>query len=59
MCTPDVIRLYEENNLNRYIKDLDAIEEPDRKTGLANDEEILMKVLMKCHPVKWVIRYSL
>lgn len=42
---PEVIRLYEENNLNRYIKELDAIEEPDRKTGLAHDEEVLMKVL--------------
>jgi DNA topoisomerase-1 len=44
---PEIIRLYEENNLNRYIKELDAIEEPDRKTGLAHDEEVLMKVLRR------------
>lgn len=42
---PGLIKLYEENNLNKYLKELDSIEEPDRRTGLAHDEEILMRVL--------------
>lgn len=46
---PGLIRLYEENNLNRYLKDLDDLEEPDDKTGLTRDEEVMMKILRQLH----------
>ncbi|HYH14674.1 MAG TPA: DNA topoisomerase IB [Flavisolibacter sp.] len=42
---PGIIRLYEENNLNKYLKELDAIEKPDDLTGLTSEERILMKIL--------------
>ena len=42
---PGVIKLYEENNLRKYLKEVDRIEEPDQRTGLAHDEQILMSVL--------------
>lgn len=42
---PGLISLYEENNLQSYIKGLDELEEPDDKTGLTNAEKILMKIL--------------
>jgi DNA topoisomerase-1 len=42
---PGIIRLYEENNLLRYLSSLDAIEEPDEKTDLTDEEKILMKIL--------------
>ncbi|MEO5685262.1 MAG: DNA topoisomerase IB, partial [Chitinophagaceae bacterium] len=31
---PTLIKLYEENNLSGYLKELDKLEEPDNKTGL-------------------------
>ncbi len=42
---PGIIRLYEENNLSKYLKELDAIEKPDNLTGYATEEKILMKIL--------------
>jgi len=42
---PGIIRLYEENNLGKYIKELDKIEEPDDLSGLTSEERVLMKIL--------------
>ncbi|RYY39181.1 MAG: DNA topoisomerase IB [Chitinophagaceae bacterium] len=42
---PGIIRLYEEQSLQRYLKELDAIEEPDNLTGLTSEERVLMKIL--------------
>lgn len=42
---PGLIRLYEENNLEKYLRELDAIEEPDNISGLAKEEKVLMKIL--------------
>jgi DNA topoisomerase-1 len=42
---PGVIRLYEENNLEKYLKELDSIEKPDDLTGLTSEERVLMKIL--------------
>lgn len=46
---PGLIRLYEENNLEGYLKDLDALEKPDNKTGLTKEEQCLMKILKELH----------
>jgi len=42
---PGLIKLYEENNLQKYIVGLDAIEVPDKVSGLTTAEMILMKIL--------------
>ena len=42
---PGIIRMYEERALDKYLKELDAIEEDDNLTGLASEEIILMKIL--------------
>ena len=42
---PALIQLYEENNLSAYLKELDKLEEPDNKTGLTAEEQVLMKIL--------------
>ena len=42
---PGLIRMYEENNLNQYLKELDYIEKDDDLTGLASEEKVLMKIL--------------
>jgi len=42
---PGIIRLYEENNLTKYLKQLDDIEEPDNHTDYTSDEKMLMKIL--------------
>lgn len=42
---PGLIRLYEENNLQKYLKELDALEKPDDKSGLTKEEVVLMKIL--------------
>jgi DNA topoisomerase-1 len=44
---PGIISMYENDEINNYLKELDGIEEPDDKSGLAKDEKILMKVLRK------------
>jgi DNA topoisomerase I len=42
---PGVIRLYEENTLHKYLKELDDIEKSDDLTGLTSEERVLMKIL--------------
>jgi DNA topoisomerase-1 len=42
---PGIIKLYEEKNLDRYLNELDKIEEPDDLAGLATEEKVLMKIL--------------
>ncbi|MCU7549546.1 DNA topoisomerase IB [Chitinophagaceae bacterium LB-8] len=42
---PGIIRLYEENNLNKYLQELEEIEKPDDLTGLTSEERVLMKIL--------------
>jgi DNA topoisomerase-1 len=42
---PGIIKLYEEKSLDRYLKELNKIEEPDELTGLASEERVLMKIL--------------
>ena len=42
---PGIIRLYEEDKLQQYLQELDALEEPDDKTGHTADEKVLMKLL--------------
>lgn len=44
---PGIIRLYEENKLQTYLKELDGIEENDDVSSLTNDEKVLMKLLKK------------
>ena len=39
--------MYENNEIEKYLSELDGIEEPDDKSGLTKDEKILMKVLEK------------
>lgn len=42
---PGLIRLYEENNLAKYLKELDSIEEPDDETGHTQIEKLLLRIL--------------
>jgi DNA topoisomerase-1 len=42
---PGIIKLYEAAEIENYLKELDGIEEPDKKSGLTKDEKVLMKVL--------------
>lgn len=42
---PGLIQLYQAKKLQYYLKELDALEEPDETTGLTAEEEVLMKVL--------------
>ncbi len=44
---PGIINMYEHDEIENYLKELDGIEEPDDKSGLTKDEKILMKVLKK------------
>jgi DNA topoisomerase-1 len=46
---PGIIRLYEEDNLQKYLKELDTLEEPDDKTGHTVEEKVLMKILKTLH----------
>ena len=46
---PGLIRLYEKNNLQKYLNELDALEEPDNLSGLAKEEQVLMKILKQFH----------
>lgn len=46
---PGIIQLYEDNNLVRYLRELDAMEEdPEEPVGLSAQEKILMKILRRC-----------
>lgn len=42
---PGIIELYEQDNLHRYLKELDNIEKPDNLAGLTSEEKVLMKIL--------------
>jgi DNA topoisomerase-1 len=42
---PGIIRLYEERSLQKYLKELDAIEKDDHLSGLTSEERMLMKIL--------------
>jgi DNA topoisomerase-1 len=42
---PGILKLYEEQGLQKYLKELDKIEKPDDLTGLTSEEKILMKIL--------------
>lgn len=44
---PGIIRLYEENTLEKYLKELDVIENPDNLTGLTSEERVMMKILQQ------------
>jgi DNA topoisomerase-1 len=46
---PSLVRLYEENNLQRYFKELDAIEVNDGQADLTAEEKVLMKILKAMH----------
>ncbi|HLT75712.1 MAG TPA: hypothetical protein VKZ68_11515 [Ohtaekwangia sp.] len=46
---PGLIELYEKNALSRYLKELDAIEEPDEKADLTSDEKVFMRILKALH----------
>ncbi|MFN2456621.1 MAG: DNA topoisomerase IB [Chitinophagaceae bacterium] len=42
---PGILKLYEDNNLNKYLSELEKIEQPDDLTGLTSEEKVLMKIL--------------
>jgi DNA topoisomerase-1 len=42
---PGIIDLYERDEIEKYLKELDGIEEPDTPNTLTRDEKVLMKVL--------------
>jgi len=42
---PIIITLYETKTLEKYLNELDSIEEDDEKSGLTREEKILMKIL--------------
>lgn len=42
---PKLIELYERDALQKYVRELDDIELPDRQTDLTSDEKILLKIL--------------
>ena len=44
---PEIIRLYEEDNLQRYLKELESIERPDDHSDLTHEEKVLMKILRR------------
>ncbi len=42
---PLIISLYETKTLEKYLAQLDKIEEDDNKSGLTNEEKLLMNIL--------------
>jgi DNA topoisomerase-1 len=46
---PTLIELYEKDELNKYLRELDAIELPDGQTELTGDEKLLMRILKSLH----------
>lgn len=46
---PGLIRLYEENSLNKYLNKLDEIEDPEIQGDLTGSEQTLMKILKTLH----------
>lgn len=46
---PGLIRLYEENNLEKYLKELDSIDKSGNKSAHTQEEKVLMKILKDFH----------
>jgi DNA topoisomerase-1 len=46
---PGLIALYEQNELNKYLADLNGAADDENTTGLHQDEAILMKILQSFH----------
>ena len=44
---PAIIRMYEEQNLQKYLGQLEASESEDTIDGLTQDERVLMKILKR------------
>ncbi len=44
---PGILNLYEEQNLEKHLKELDSIEKPDDLSGLTSEERVLMKILQE------------
>lgn len=44
---PALVKLYEDKTLLSYLTELDKLEEPDDRSGLTCEEQILMKILKK------------
>ena len=42
---PGIINLYEKNEIEKYLNELDGIEEPNTPNQLTKDEKVLMKIL--------------
>lgn len=42
---PLIVSLYETKTLEKYLKNLDDLEEDDNKTGLTKEEKVLMDIL--------------
>ena len=42
---PDLMRLYEESRLDKYLDELEKLEECDDHTDLTKDEKVLLKIL--------------
>lgn len=47
---PEIIRLYEDHHLQRYLTQLDDIEKCDDYVDLTQEEKVLMKILKKLQP---------
>jgi DNA topoisomerase-1 len=46
---PGLIRLYEENNLEKYLKELNSVERLSSSTQFTHEEKVLMKILKGFH----------
>lgn len=46
---PGLIRLYEENNLQQHLEELDKVGRSDSRTSLTGEEQVLMKILKQFH----------
>lgn len=46
---PGLIKLYEEDNLNSYLRELDRLQKRNERSGLAQEEKVLMKILKDLH----------
>ncbi len=44
---PEIIKLYEQNNLHRYLKKLDSTMKVKKHVDLSHEEKVLMKILSK------------
>lgn len=44
---PGIVKLYEEQNLNRYLRDLEVSEENEEAIDLTSEEKVLMRILKR------------